>query len=121
MHLRFLPRLILLLALLNATLVSAWHVHHHEAVDGFLAGSVLSETSRDAADHDAPAQTSEAICLDCLVLAQMGAFVVPALRQPLPVAPLEGARPQDDAPPSGARHAALHRFAARAPPVRAGA
>lgn len=119
MHLRFLPRLLLLIALFNATLVSAWHVHHHEAAGSLYAESSLSAPAVDAPGHDKPDETTEAACLNCMVQAQMGAFVFHAPAQNLSAAPVEAATPSDAGNSLCIRHAALQRFAARAPPAPA--
>lgn len=121
MHLRSLLRFLLLLALFNATLVSAWHVHHREAAECNRSEPTWSAAALDELCHTESDQAEEAVCLACMVQAQMGAFVLDAQAHKLSVAPVAAVPPCDTAQPVDKRQTALRRFAARAPPTSANA
>lgn len=116
MHFRFLLRLLLLFALFNATLVSAWHVHHHEGAECNRSEPASSAAALEELCHAESDQAEEAACLACVVQAQMGAFVLDAHGKKLSVAPVEAVPPCDATQPVDKRQTALRRFAARAPP-----
>lgn len=71
---RFLPRLILLVALWSATAGMHWHVHLPDRAHDGVHGSVAGVDDDAGNDHSSE---SVAACVECMVQAQQAAWAAP--------------------------------------------